>query len=152
VSPNPAGEKLTPREIEILKLIATGFSTKEIAGHLKISFKTAASHRYHIMAKLGVHEIANLTRYAIRHGYVDTGGSEQSSQMQTELFDRVRRTEARYRQAMDAYHAFLSERADIGLANSDSTTGARRLRQAEQMAHQEYHATLVALKDFLIRE
>jgi hypothetical protein len=72
--------------------------------------------------------------------------------MQTELFDRVRRTEARYRQAMDAYHAFLSERADIGLANSDSTTGARRLRQAEQMAHQEYHATLVALKDFLIRE
>lgn len=65
----------------------------------------------------------NLTRYAIQHGYVDTGRSEQSGQMQTELFDRVRRTEARYRQAMGAYHAFLSERADIGLANPDSQPG-----------------------------
>jgi DNA-binding CsgD family transcriptional regulator len=149
---NGAPEKLTKREIEVLKLIATGLSTKEIAHSLGVSFKTAAFHRSRIMAKLDVHEIANLTRYAIRTGLVDAGGNGQSLQHHEELFDRVRSAEMQYRKTMEEYGAFLKDRETIGLTNPDSSTGARRLRQAEELAHQEYHAALVALKDFLVRE
>src|SRR5204863_3875268 len=147
-SPNGSVERLTRREIEVLKLVATGLSTKEIARSLGITFKTAACHRSRIMAKLGLHQVANLTRYAIRNGYVDAGengfpGGKQKS----ELFERVKTTEANYRRAMDEYGAFIRDRESIGLPNPDGSTGARRLRQAEEMAHQEYHAALVALKD-----
>ncbi|HWC98786.1 MAG TPA: LuxR C-terminal-related transcriptional regulator [Candidatus Sulfopaludibacter sp.] len=147
-------EDLTRRELEVLKLVATGLSTKEIARSLGIAFKTAACHRSRIMAKLDIHEVANLTRYAIRNGYVDIGGTNGNghrSEAQLELFDRIRVTEAKYRKAMDEYGAFLRERESIGLPNPDSSTGARRLRQAEEMAHNDYHAALVALKDFFFR-
>jgi len=145
-------EALTKREIDVLKLIATGLSTKEIARTLGITFKTAACHRSRIMAKLDIHQVANLTRYAIRHGLVDVGGNGRPAERQTELFQQIKVTEAKYRRAMDEYAAFLKERLSIGLDNPDGSTGARRLRQAEQLAHQEYHTALVALKDFLIRE
>jgi len=145
-------EELTPREIEVLKLLATGLSTKQLSRSLGISFKTAACHRSRIMAKLGIHGIANLTRYAIQSGYVDLGGADgQGDQTQAKLFERIKITEAKYRQATEDYGAFIRERDSIGLANPDSSTGARRLRQAEELAHQEYHAALVALKDFLLR-
>jgi DNA-binding NarL/FixJ family response regulator len=62
--------RLTPREIEVLRLIAEGHSTKEIAHRLKISFKTAVSHRSHLLQKLGIHESASLVRLAIRAGLV----------------------------------------------------------------------------------
>src|SRR5258706_2214963 len=52
--------RLTPREIEVLRLIAEGYSTKEIAHRLKISFKTAVAHRTHLLQKLGIHESASL--------------------------------------------------------------------------------------------
>ena len=68
---NASAEKLTSREIEVLKLISTGLSTKQIAASLGITFKTAACHRSRIMEKLDIHQVANLTRYAIRNGYVD---------------------------------------------------------------------------------
>jgi DNA-binding NarL/FixJ family response regulator len=65
-SPNPAlVEKLTPREWEVLTLLVQGHSTKEIARILSITFKTAAAHRAHIMAKLGVHNVASLVRVAM---------------------------------------------------------------------------------------
>ncbi len=60
--------QLTRRERETLQLIAEGHSTKDIAVRLGISAKTVATHREHIMAKLDVHNVAGLTRYAIRHG------------------------------------------------------------------------------------
>ncbi len=63
-------EALTKREVEVLKLIAEGLSTKEIAGRLNISFKTAVSHRTHLLQKLGAHESATLIRIAIRAGLV----------------------------------------------------------------------------------
>ena len=147
----PPVESLTPREIEVLKLIATGLTTKEISRSLGIAFKTAACHRARVMEKLGIHEVANLTRYAIRKGYVDLGGTSRSAAEQAELYERVRTMEARYRRVMEEYGAFLKERQSIGLPNPDSSTGARRLRQAEETAHKEYHEALVALKNFLIR-
>jgi DNA-binding NarL/FixJ family response regulator len=61
---------LTPREREILALIAQGCSAKEIAGHLHIAVKTAQFHRTNIMTKLGVHSTAEMTRYALGHGIV----------------------------------------------------------------------------------
>jgi DNA-binding NarL/FixJ family response regulator len=61
-------DPLTPRERQILQLIAEGNTTKEVAQLLSISFKTAESHRNHIMQKLDIHDVAGLVRYAIHHG------------------------------------------------------------------------------------
>ena len=63
-------QRLTPREIQVLSLIAEGHSTKEIAHRLKITFKTAVSHRTHLLQKLGIHESATLVRLAVRAGLV----------------------------------------------------------------------------------
>jgi DNA-binding NarL/FixJ family response regulator len=61
---------LTKRELDVLRLIAEGMSTKEMAAELKISFKTAVSHRTHLLSKLKVHESASLVRIAIRAGVI----------------------------------------------------------------------------------
>ncbi len=63
-------DSLTPREREILQLIAEGHTTKEIAEKLGISARTADVHRTHIMQKLDVHNVAGLTRAAIAWGLV----------------------------------------------------------------------------------
>jgi two-component system response regulator NreC len=67
---DPGADPLTPRERQILQLVAEGKSTKEIARILSISFKTAESHRNRMMKKLDIHEVAGLVRYAIRRGLV----------------------------------------------------------------------------------
>lgn len=69
-TPGPA-DLLTERQVEILKLLAQGLSTKEIAYELKLSPKTVDVHRAHIMERLEITDVANLTRYAIRHGLVN---------------------------------------------------------------------------------
>lgn len=61
---------LTPRERQILQLIAEGKTTKEIAAFLHISVKTAEAHRTKIMTKVGTHGTAGLVRYAIRRGII----------------------------------------------------------------------------------
>jgi DNA-binding NarL/FixJ family response regulator len=58
---------LSPREREVLQLLAEGKSTKKIADVLCVSTKTVETHRRQIMAKLGIHNIAGLTKFAIRH-------------------------------------------------------------------------------------
>jgi len=65
VSDQSASTVLTPREREVLQLISEGKSTKEIALHLNISIKTIESTRRQIMQKLDIHNIADLTKYAI---------------------------------------------------------------------------------------
>lgn len=62
---------LTPRELEILQLIAMGKSNKEIAGDLELSVNTVAVHRANIMNALGLHKTAELVVYAIRNGLVN---------------------------------------------------------------------------------
>ena len=59
---------LSPREREVLQLIAEGWSTKQIASHLYVSIKTIETHRRQIMTKLDLHTIADLTKYALREG------------------------------------------------------------------------------------
>ncbi|MBI4609186.1 MAG: response regulator transcription factor [Candidatus Rokubacteria bacterium] len=63
-------DPLTPREREVLQLIAQGKRTKEIAQLLGIGVKTAESHRARVMEKLNIHETASLVRYAVRHGLI----------------------------------------------------------------------------------
>jgi DNA-binding NarL/FixJ family response regulator len=62
---------LTAREDEVVKLIAEGHSSKEIAATLVISYKTVERHRANILAKLGMRDRTELTRYAIRAGLIE---------------------------------------------------------------------------------
>jgi DNA-binding NarL/FixJ family response regulator len=64
-------DPLTPREREVLKLIAESRSTKQIAAELVISDKTVERHRENILDKLGMHDRVELTRYAIRSGLIE---------------------------------------------------------------------------------
>ena len=63
-------ERLTPRQREVLQLIAEGSSTKEIAVKLDLSIKTVESHRAQLMHRLDIHDVPGLVRYAIRAGLV----------------------------------------------------------------------------------
>jgi DNA-binding NarL/FixJ family response regulator len=65
-------ERLTPRQREVLQLVAEGHTTKEIAKKLGISPKTAESYRSEVMKTLDIHDTASLTRYAIRKGLVSS--------------------------------------------------------------------------------
>lgn len=65
-----APPSLTPRERQVLQLVAEGKRSKEIADLLGISTKTAEAHRAHIMDKLEIHETAGLVRYAVKYGFV----------------------------------------------------------------------------------
>ncbi len=69
-----AFDKLTDREREVLQLIAEGRVNREIAELLHISIKTVETHRAHIMEKLNIRNIADLTRYAIRKGLISLSG------------------------------------------------------------------------------
>jgi DNA-binding NarL/FixJ family response regulator len=60
----------TPRERQVLELICEGYSTKQIAGMLGISFKTAACHRMRLMDKAEVHDPISLFRWALIQGYI----------------------------------------------------------------------------------
>jgi DNA-binding NarL/FixJ family response regulator len=63
-------EKLTPRQMEVLRLMAEGLTTPEIARRLNLSGKTIETHRGEIMKRVGIHDIVGLVRYAVRVGLV----------------------------------------------------------------------------------
>ena len=62
---------LSPRQREVLRLIALGRATKEIAFHLGLSPKTVETHRAQIMERLGIRDVAGLVRYSLRHGLIN---------------------------------------------------------------------------------
>ncbi|MBV9943521.1 MAG: response regulator transcription factor [Solirubrobacterales bacterium] len=64
-------DPLTPREQEVVKLVAEGYTNKQIAETLVISEKTVERHRANILEKLGMRDRVELTRYAIRHGLIE---------------------------------------------------------------------------------
>jgi DNA-binding NarL/FixJ family response regulator len=64
------GDLLTPRQLEILRLVASGRSMKEIAYDLDLSVKTVETHRAQIMERLGIRDLPRLVLYAVRHGLV----------------------------------------------------------------------------------
>lgn len=63
---------LTPREMEVLKLVAEGYTNQEIADRLMISIKTVQAHRASVMEKLGLHDITHLVRFAIHNGLISS--------------------------------------------------------------------------------
>jgi DNA-binding NarL/FixJ family response regulator len=65
-------EQLTARQREVLQLIAEGKNTKEIASTLEVSVKTVEAHRLQLMARLNIHDVPGLVRYAIRSGLVSS--------------------------------------------------------------------------------
>jgi DNA-binding NarL/FixJ family response regulator len=67
-------DKLTPRQIEVLRMVAERHRTREIAAHLKLSAKTVESHRGEIMKRLEIHDVVGLVRYAMHVGLVGTAG------------------------------------------------------------------------------
>ncbi len=67
----PSRDRLTPREREIVQLLAEGKSSKEVAVSLGLSVKTAETHRANIMRKLDLHSISDLVRYAVRNNIVE---------------------------------------------------------------------------------
>jgi DNA-binding NarL/FixJ family response regulator len=70
VPPKVHSHELSPREKEIVQLLAEGNANKEVAHKLSISVKTVETHRAHVMTKLNLHSIADLVRFAIRNGIV----------------------------------------------------------------------------------
>jgi DNA-binding NarL/FixJ family response regulator len=64
--------RLTPREMEVLQLIAEGLPNKQVADQLGISIKTVEKHRQSMMQKLNIHDVAGLTRYAIGAGIIES--------------------------------------------------------------------------------
>lgn len=69
--PDRASESLTDRELQVLRLLADGLTTKAVSKTLGIAFKTAACHRYRILTKLGVTETVTAVRWAIRERLIE---------------------------------------------------------------------------------
>jgi DNA-binding NarL/FixJ family response regulator len=69
--------RLSSREMEVLQLITEGKPNKQVAAELGVSFKTVDKHRQHLMAKLNIHDVAGLTRYAISAGIIECDFSLQ---------------------------------------------------------------------------
>jgi DNA-binding NarL/FixJ family response regulator len=67
--------RLTPREAEVLQLVAEGKVNKQISAELCVSVKTVEKHRQQVMNKLNIHDVAGLTRYAISKGIIESGVS-----------------------------------------------------------------------------
>ena len=74
-APDRALGLLTEREREVLRMVAQGLSTKEIASVLRISHRTVDSHRANVMRKLDIRSVARLTQFAIREGVLDDGNA-----------------------------------------------------------------------------
>ena len=71
VSHSDEARELSPREVDVLRLITHGYINKEIADKLNISLTTVISHRKNITEKLGIKSVSGLAIYAVLHGYVE---------------------------------------------------------------------------------
>lgn len=67
----PPPDPLTPRQREVLRLVAQGRNTKEIAADLGLSVKTVETHRAQLMERLGIHDVPGLVKYALRTGLIE---------------------------------------------------------------------------------
>jgi DNA-binding NarL/FixJ family response regulator len=87
-----AAPPLTKRQMDVLLLIAEGYSNREMAEQLSVSIKTVEKHRQSLMDKLNIHQVAKLTRYAVSSGVVESNLSAKSRIMgQRALAPRLRR-------------------------------------------------------------
>jgi DNA-binding NarL/FixJ family response regulator len=75
-TPRSGTATLTPRQTDVLRLVATGLTMKEVAARLNISTRTAESHKYQMMEQLGIKTTAELVQYAVRQGLLDSSLNE----------------------------------------------------------------------------
>lgn len=80
--PNSAPHKLSPREIQVLAFIARGLTNKDIGQQLNLSVRTVETHRENLIRKTGRTTVAELTRYAITHGFTETAVEQKQSEAQ----------------------------------------------------------------------
>lgn len=80
---NNSRDRLTSRETEVLQLIAEGRGNKQVAAQLRLSVKTVERHRQRLIAKLDIHDVAGLTRYAISKGLVETSAAARTTVLQS---------------------------------------------------------------------
>lgn len=66
----PKSDKVSPRQLQVLRLLCEGLTTREIATELKISFKTTAHHRHALLERANVRNVVELIRWAVQKGYV----------------------------------------------------------------------------------
>jgi len=114
--PGPPESVLSNRQTEVVQLIAEGFATKQIAGLLCLSIKTVEKHRQSLMQNLNIHNIANLTRYAVSSGMVESNRTPDWPLRPIGTAARVRpmQTPAALMDRVDAklLSAVICERAD----------------------------------------
>jgi len=67
---NPLGNEVSEREAEVLRLVAWGYTNKEVAGYLRISVKTVETHKANLMQKLDLKSRVEIVRYALRQGWL----------------------------------------------------------------------------------
>jgi len=141
---------LTARECQVLRLIAAGVSTRQIASTLGISFKTAVTHRTRLMEKLDLHNVAEVTRYALLHQQDEVEYRERETR-ERELLDAVREAEKKYRAAVAA-HAQLLLVAKSGKMNVDRDTeqAIYRAAIAEREAIEKYGEALKAFTKLIL--
>ena len=72
-------EELTPRELDVMRLIVQGHTNRQIADRLNLSIRTVESHRSNLMAKLNLRSRVELVRYAAEHGFLELGENTQKS-------------------------------------------------------------------------
>jgi DNA-binding NarL/FixJ family response regulator len=77
--------RLTPRQLDVLQLVAQGHTTRDIAQRLGISVKTVETHRNKMMQRLGIHDIAGLVRYTVRVGLVSSDAGPETGPHATEV-------------------------------------------------------------------
>jgi DNA-binding CsgD family transcriptional regulator len=135
---------LTAREREVLRLIAAGMSTRQIASTLGISFKTVVTHRTRLMEKLDVHNVAEVTRYALLHQQDGFEYREREAR-ERELLDAVREAEKTYRAAAaDQKQVLLAAKSGELKGDEDGQQVLYRAAQAEREAIEKYAEALKA--------
>ena len=139
---------LTARECQVLRLIAAGVSTRQIASTLGISFKTAVTHRTRLMEKLGLHNVADVTRYALRQ-YESVPDSEQK-QPNRELLDQLQAMKENSR-ATRAEHNTITEATKTAKWSADGAQALYHAATLERQAAEKYVQALEAFIDPLLR-
>jgi DNA-binding CsgD family transcriptional regulator len=144
-------DRLTPRECEVLHLIAAGRTTKQIAADLGITFKTAATHRAHIMEKLDLHGVAELVRYSLRQQQLLLHTERQRREQ--ECLAQLREREKVYRASAKRYKELVEmAKAAAWRADADGQQALYGAHTNEREALEAYVKALKAFTDMLLEE
>jgi DNA-binding CsgD family transcriptional regulator len=142
-------EHLTPREREVLELIAAGRTTKELAAVLGITFKTAACHRQRVLAKCGAANTAELVFRAVQEGWIKNGNGKTAQQSVDRIgrapdSDRIERVCEESRKYRALLNSALNESREllqrVRNARAEFTSERRRFDEQFQELRSKVHS------------